>query len=152
MRSRSPSCRFWLLAVAAQLLLLLHHCVANETPEMQDADRPQVNWNNLFKAFIMMGDGPMDAQEHRRGIAANARELYLKRRQRSQNKGTERATTAGITQQHNDNNILWYSMSTSVQGFYQYYSINSIIKRQFALSLIKQWEQFDYARFSSHCH
>lgn len=57
MRSRSPSCRFWLLAVAAQLLLLLHHCVANETPEMQDADRPQVNWNNLFKAFIMMGDG-----------------------------------------------------------------------------------------------
>lgn len=59
MRSRSPSCRFWLLAAAIQVLLLLlvQHCAANEKPLRQDEDRPHVDWNTLFKAFVMMGDG-----------------------------------------------------------------------------------------------
>lgn len=90
MRIRSPGCRFWLLAVAAQLLLLLvlQQCAAQETqqetpketswksqqeqarkaqPETtgknpmeiqyQDEDKPHPDWNQMFKAYIMMGDG-----------------------------------------------------------------------------------------------
>lgn len=93
MRVRSPGCRFWLLAVAAQLLLLLlHQCAAQETQEetpnaspketlwktqqeqarkaqsekivknpmeiqYQNEDKPHPDWNQVFKAYIMMGDG-----------------------------------------------------------------------------------------------
>lgn len=88
MSLRSPSRRFWVLAVAAQLLLLvLHQCVAQETQQEtpqetswktqqeqarkaqpegtgkkpmeipdQNEDRPHPDWNQMFKAYIMMGD------------------------------------------------------------------------------------------------